>query len=92
MKENNDSIFYFWNEEVKDIEKYDYEWLIENGFCEDAVLILFSQGANQKDRYFVCFNEDGLIYSTLPLFDAETGSTIWVRNQPELVSVDGKNQ
>ncbi len=91
LKENNDSIFYFWNEEVKNIEKYDYEWLIEDGFCEDAVLILFSLGSNQKDRVCVCFNEEGLIYSTIPLMDPENDSTVWVRNQSEFISVDGKN-
>lgn|SRR5690554_154783 len=86
LKKNNDSLYYFWNDEVENVDYYD--WLNEDCFCKEAVLLLFSKRPKQRHRSTFCFNEDGLIYSNIILTDSNLDTTVWVRNQPELISKD----
>jgi len=84
LRKSNDSLFYFWNEEVENVDYYD--WLNEDGFCKEAVLILFSKKPKQRHRLTFCLNEEGLIYSNINLTNHDIDTIVWVRNQPELIN------
>lgn len=84
LKKNNDSIYSFWNEEVRNMEYYD--WLNADSFCKESALILYSKEYKSSEYMCFCFTGTGLIYSNLPLADSkDLASIVWLRNQKEFV-------